>query len=437
VGLRRSEGLSESGRKTAWAGRPIFARRRAYLAALAVLAAALALPAPAAAEATPFASARPSAPPLPTRLARALAVPHVNHARSSAVALDLDSGTVVFSRHGRLSLAPASTEKLTLTYGLLVHLGPAYRIRTTVLTSGGLEGATLVGNLVLHGEGDPTLSGTGLRRLAAHVRASGIERVAGSVVGDESFFDARRTAPGWKPWYYIRESPPLSALTANRARFRGSTSHAPALAAAAAFKDALKAAGVAVTGRAIAGRADPDAVEVAALASPPLLQILRTVNRESDNFTAEILLKHLGATVTGRGTTPAGAAVVRRALSEAGVPLAGVRIVDGSGLSLLDRLTADALVALLAAVWDDPVLRDSFVQSLAVSGRSGTLRRRLREPPAAGRVFAKTGTTAISSALAGYVSNRFAFAVLQNGPPLSSWWSRRAQDRFVTVLAGQ
>jgi D-alanyl-D-alanine carboxypeptidase/D-alanyl-D-alanine-endopeptidase (penicillin-binding protein 4) len=428
------------GRGTAWAGRPIFTRGRTYLAALAIVAAALSLlslPAPAAAETTPFATARPSAQPLSARLARALAVPHVNHARSSAVALDLETGGIVFSRHPRLSLAPASTEKLTLTYALLVRLGPAYRIRTTVLTSGGVDGATLVGNLVLHGEGDPTLSTAGLRRLAAQVRAFGIERVVGSVVGDESFFDARRTAPGWKPWYYIRESPPLSALTANRARFRGSTSHTPALAAAAAFKDALKAAGVAVTGRAVVGRAEADAVELAALASPPLVQILRTVNQESDNFTAEMLLKHLGAAVTGRGTTPAGAFVVRRALSEAGVPLAGVRIVDGSGLSLLDRLTADSLVALLGAVWDDPLLRGSFVQSLAVSGRSGTLRRRLREPPAAGRVFAKTGTTAISSALSGYVADRFAFAVLQNGPPLSSWWSRRAQDRFVTVLAGQ
>jgi D-alanyl-D-alanine carboxypeptidase len=56
-------------------------------------------------------------------------------------------------------------------------------------------------------------------------------------------------------------------------------------------------------------------------------------------------------------------------------------------------------------------------------------------PAVAGKVFAKTGTTARSSALAGYVNGRYAFAVLQNGSPVSSWWARRAQDRFVTVLA--
>jgi serine-type D-Ala-D-Ala carboxypeptidase/endopeptidase (penicillin-binding protein 4) len=126
-----------------------------------------------------------------------------------------------------------------------------------------------------------------------------------------------------------------------------------------------------------------------------------------------------------------------RALEAAKVALAGVRLVDGSGLSLLDRTTADALVDILEAAWADPLLRASFVESLAVAGRNGTLERRLRTGPAAGRVFAKTGTTSLASALAGYVANRFAFAVLQNGPPLAPWWARRAQDRFVTALAAQ
>ena len=431
--LRRSQRLSGVGRRAAWAGRPIFGPGTAYLAA--VCAALAALSAASAAQSRPLAAARPSVAPLPTRLAKALAVPNVNHARSGVVALDLATGAVVFSRNGALSLAPASTEKLTLTYALLSRLGPVYRIRTDVLSNGGIEGTTLRGDLVLRGQGDPTLSSAGLRRLAAQVRALGVRRIAGDVVGDESFFDGRRTAPGWKSSYYLDESPPLSALTVDRGRYRGRTSGTPALAAALAFRDALRAAGIAVTGRAAVGTAAADAVEIAALNSAPLLHILRAVNRESDNFTAEVLLKHLGAVEAGSGTTLAGASVVRNALAEAGVPLGGVRIVDGSGLSLLDRLTADALVALLEAAWDDPLLRPGFLGSLAVSGQSGTLRRRLRTPPAAGQVFAKTGTTALSSALSGYVGGRYAFAVVQNGPPLSPWWARKAQDRFVTALA--
>ena len=105
--LRRSEGLWEARRRAAWAARPIFGRARAYLALLC--ACALCAAPAARAESTPLASARVSAQPLPTRLARALAVPHVNHTRSGAVAVDLVDGGVVFERNPDLALAPAST----------------------------------------------------------------------------------------------------------------------------------------------------------------------------------------------------------------------------------------------------------------------------------------------------------------------------------------
>jgi PBP4 family serine-type D-alanyl-D-alanine carboxypeptidase len=156
---------------------------------------------------------------------------------------------------------------------------------------------------------------------------------------------------------------------------------------------------------------------------------------ESDNFTAEMLLKQLGAQDGGHGTSASGAAVVMSALRTAGIPLGGVRVVDGSGLSQLNRLTAASLVTLLQAAWIDPDLRAAFLPVLPVAGVSGTLRHRLGKPPARGRVLAKTGTTNGASTLAGYVTGRYAFAVLHNGRPVSTWWARRAQDRFVTVLA--
>ena len=114
-----------------------------------------------------------------------------------------------------------------------------------------------------------------------------------------------------------------------------------------------------------------------------------------------------------------------------------MRIADGSGLSRLDRLTADALVALLVAAWRDPDMREPFVASLAVAGVDGTLEDRMERAPARSRVVAKTGTTRLATALSGYVRNRYAFAVLHNGAPVSYWWTRRAQDRFATVLAGR
>jgi D-alanyl-D-alanine carboxypeptidase/D-alanyl-D-alanine-endopeptidase (penicillin-binding protein 4) len=122
-------------------------------------------------------------------------------------------------------------------------------------------------------------------------------------------------------------------------------------------------------------------------------------------------------------------------LAEAGIPLAGVRLADGSGLSRFDRLTARALAELLRIGAADPRTGDVFVSSLAVAGISGTLERRLATRPTRGRVLAKTGTTLRASALAGFIGRRYVFAILQNGRPVPYWTARLAQDRFVLALA--
>ena len=372
---------------------------------------------------------------LGTKLARALRAPGV--ARSSAIAVELGSGKVVYARNASLPLIPASNEKLAVTYASLVSFGPAYRIETQVLGLGEQDAAEWHGDLVLKGFGDPTLSSLGLRRLAAEVRGAGIRLVTGRILGDESYFDTFRMGPGWKPQFFINESPPLSALTVDRGRYLGRTSRTPAHAAALLFRKALAEAGVRVVGPAVAGAApvEAEAFPIASLLSPPLGSILRFMDYESDNFTAEILLKQLGTLESGRGTTAAGALAVRGILGDYGVPLDGVRIADGSGLSRLNRLTASTLVHMLRSAWTSPDFRDSFFSSLPVAARSGTLERRMIRTAAAGRVRAKTGTTRESSALSGIVQGRYAFSILQNGYPVAHWSARRSQDRFAAVLA--
>jgi serine-type D-Ala-D-Ala carboxypeptidase/endopeptidase (penicillin-binding protein 4) len=204
-----------------------------------------------------------------------------------------------------------------------------------------------------------------------------------------------------------------------------------------AFTRILRATGVAVSGAVRVGVADEYAFPIGTVVSPPLWSILRFMDRESDNFTSELLLKQLGAVQLRRGTSAAGAAVVTQALFDAGIPMTGVRIVDGSGLSQLDRLTANALTGILRTAWTNPTVRAAFIAALPVAGVNGTLEDRLRHPPTRGNVLAKTGTTREASALSGYVRGRYAFAILQNGSPLSYWWARRAQDRFATILARQ
>jgi D-alanyl-D-alanine carboxypeptidase/D-alanyl-D-alanine-endopeptidase (penicillin-binding protein 4) len=375
-----------------------------------------------------------AATPLPTRLAQALAVPGSRPASSAAIAIDLASGRPVFERNADTSLIPASNEKLTVTYAALVSLGVGYRFRTEVLSSGHQDGTIWYGNIYLKGFGDPTLTSRQLKRLAAQLKTAGIQRVEGRVVGDESWFDAQRTAPGWKSSFFLFESPPLSALVVDHGVYENHLALQPALAAAGRFKQLLKTRGI-EAGRATVGRAPAGASALAHVESAALPKVLQEMDRDSDNFTAELMLKQLGAEAGGAGTTRAGAAVVVRDLQAADVPLAGVRIADGSGLSLDDRLTARALAAMLVAVWNNTALRRVFWGALAVAGENGTLEDRMERAPARGVVRAKTGTTNRASALSGYVGTRYAFVIIQNGFPVFAWAARKAQDRFATALA--
>jgi serine-type D-Ala-D-Ala carboxypeptidase/endopeptidase (penicillin-binding protein 4) len=372
--------------------------------------------------------------PLPTRLTNALAVPGAPARLSGAVAVDLLTGRTLFSRNPDLSLAPASNEKLVVTYAALAELGTSFRFRTLVLGRGHQDGTVWRGNLILKGAGDPTLSSPQLLRLATQLRVLGIRRVDGRVLGDDSWFDARRTAPGWKASFYLQQSPPISALVVDGGVYQHRLAVNPSLAAAGRLRQLLRQSGI-TTGPVGVGRAAPDATELAAVKSPPLSEVVRRMDFESDNLAAEMLLKELGAQAGAGGTTTAGATLALHDLGEAGVPLAGVRIVDGSGLAETDRLTTRAIASLLLAVWRNPELRQPFFKALPVAGISGTLDDRMEFRPARGAVHAKTGTTDLATALSGYVRREYAFALLQNGYPVSWSASRKAQDRFATALA--
>jgi D-alanyl-D-alanine carboxypeptidase/D-alanyl-D-alanine-endopeptidase (penicillin-binding protein 4) len=394
---------------------------------MVVLAVALALPAASAS------TAPAAAPGLDSALGRALRASGVSPDRTAAIAVDLRTGETVYGKNIVRSLLPASAEKLAVSFTALRVLVPHFRFRTEVVGVGSRSGRVWDGNLGLVGYGDPTLTRADLDRLARRFAATGIRRIAGRVFGDDTHFDTRRDGLGWKTSYLGIESPPLSALAVAGLPFAGA--NGSAAAAAFAFTEALEQRGIAVSGRAGSGRAAAQSLTIAFDLSEQLSRIVRRMDADSDNFVAEMVLKELGSTVDSRGSSMAGARVVRTTLAEAGVPLAGVRIADGSGLSRFDRSTVRTLAEILRAGVADPSIRDAFVSSLAVAGISGTLKARLDVRSTRGRVRAKTGTTNRASALAGFVGTHYVFAILHNGSPVPYWTARTAQDRFVTVLA--
>ena len=398
-------------------------RRLVRLSAFALLVAALLVPA-----------ALGGGPTLAEQLATALQSPKVSYAHTGAVVYDLQTGQVVFALHAELPLHPASNEKIATTYAALTALGPSFRIETDVLGDGTQNGTKWQGDILLKGYGDPTLSATELRSLAHQVAQDGITRVNGRVIGDESWFDTRRTGAGWKRAFYLHESPALSALIVDRG-WAGYEETDPALYAAQLFRRDLVDAGVSVRGPALTGVADANAQALGYVVSPPLASLVRFMDTWSDNFTAEMLLKQVGAVQRRAGTAAAGAAETRELLSVAHVPLAGIRIVDGSGLSRIDRWTVAGLADLLRRMWLDPDIAPRIVASLPVAGVSGTLEYRMRSGPAYGYVRAKTGTTNLASALSGFVGDRYVFSVVENGHKVKLKAAQRTQDAFAQVLA--
>jgi D-alanyl-D-alanine carboxypeptidase/D-alanyl-D-alanine-endopeptidase (penicillin-binding protein 4) len=154
-----------------------------------------------------------------------------------------------------------------------------------------------------------------------------------------------------------------------------------------------------VVGEARAGAAPAGTTVVASLDSPPLSQIMADMLTTSDNETAEAAIKEIGVATGGQGSWAAGAAGVTQLLAEAGVPMEGVTVVDGSGLSVQNRFTCRTLVDVLDVPATGAVVRDG----LAIAGETGTLADRFRGTDVAGRLRAKTGSLRNVTALAGEV----------------------------------
>ncbi len=189
------------------------------------------------------------------------------------------------------------------------------------------------------------------------------------------------------------------------------------------------------------------AVLMAAHNSAPLGEVVREMNKWSNNYIAEILLKTLGAEALARdaapGTPPTpaswahGVAEVRRWMVDEAHVLGGFRVDNGSGLFASTEVTPLQLARVLDAAWRDFRVGPDLVASLAVMGVDGTTRSRMRSTAALGRVRAKTGTLAAVSTLSGYVAidgrHPLAFAVLVNDIPGGARGHARALQNDVVA----
>lgn len=222
--------------------------------------------------------------------------------------------------------------------------------------------------------------------------------------------------------------------------------HDPALVAAMEFRKKLIEKGIAVSGDALSVNSSDTIVqsdsanqlkEVAVIWSPTVNSIVYNVNHHSNNFFAEVLLKHLGIKKYRSGSTEAGIKAVRSFPQSKSIDLAGFYMYDGSGISRYNSITVRQLVALLKVMQTSPV-SESFRTSLSGAGVSGTLGSICTDPEIAGKIHGKSGTMSRVRSYAGYATSssghQLIFAVIVNNFNCSSLEMRKKMESLLLKL---
>jgi D-alanyl-D-alanine carboxypeptidase len=382
----------------------------------------------------------PSAP-ASARAGWKIRIDHLVRGRSVGVSLSNDGHS--FYSHRRHDLhAPASNEKLILSMALLDKLPRETKIETSAAVSSSAAGI-VPGDLWILGHGDPTITGGGryahdlaslgathLGVLARKIKAGGIKRIQGSVVGSTGYFTRDWWAPGWKRDFPAEEVALPSALTFNGNTHRGRHISDPEKRAATWLTHKLRSLGVRVDGPARAGRppAPKERKIVATIRSVTLPKLLRYMNRNSSNFFAELLGKRLAVeTYDGWGSIPKAAAAIERFAKAHHVTVSSY---DSSGLSYDGRVSAGGLTRLLT--YAEKTDWGAVLKSTLAAGGEGTLEDRLEDV----RIRAKTGTLDNISALSGWIwlqrSRSWGeFSILSNGMP--KYRAAALEDKIVRI----
>lgn len=371
-------------------------------------------------------------------------------------------GLAVFQHNPTLLLSPASNQKVLLAYALLSQFDPNRTFGTYVASDAQVLNNTVQGNVWLIGTGDPVLSTdnyaksfivqprvhSSFESLADQLKAAGITRIRGNVVADATRYDNVRYHPNWPARFAANAVVgPVSALAVNGGYTAfpeagqeqagsgpRSASADPARDAAELLIGLLRQRGITVEGKAELGPVPQSPTFLAQLESPPLKEIVGQMLRTSDNTAAEMMFKELGVARVAKGSFEGGAAALTGILTEKGLALPGMNIVDGSGLDTGNLVPCATLNGVLVAAGRS----SDLAAGLAVAAQSGTLKDRFINTPAAGKVLAKTGSLDTVTSLAGFVDTRkgetVTFAIIVNTGGDSEQFKAVEEQLVLTLM---
>ena len=345
-------------------------------------------------------------------------------------------GTRLGSLNPTKALIPASSTKLVTAAVALEILKPDFTYTTKV--HGTLDVNGLASDLFFVGGGDPllvrneyvasekypTTSGTSLEKLADSLVAAGLKRVAGSVVGVDSRYDDMRFVDVWPQDFHFTEAGPLGALVVDDGVVLGLATKPddPAVAAATELQNLLNARGVLFGALPRRDVLPSGVLELASIQSAPITSVIQEMMVNSDNNTAELLLKEIGFAASATGSTAAGLTAVKAQLVKWKLDK-DVQLFDGSGLASNARIPCDVFMSLLNT------FSATMPGLMAIAGESGTIRDSFDGTVAAGKLRGKTGTLNGVKALVGYMpvpnSGAVTFSLLMNKPGIDNQGSYR------------
>ena len=313
--------------------------------------------------------------------------------RSWSISVLDDRGHLLADLNGGLPRIPASNQKLVSTAFALDRLGTDFRLRTQLLRHSN-------GSLELIGEGDPDLSIAEIQRFAMVALGQGGSRQTTASSDPVKLMVREEPRQRWWPsdWHPSDRSYAYGAPI-TRLALTSNALHMAVMDPAARLQRVLDSSARRQGGqvqlllvdndrRAVATSRDSmDSVVLHSEESAPMHALLSLANTESHNFTAEVLMREAAKTWdVGRASL-----ATTRWLQAQGIPMAGVRIRDGSGLSRGNRLTTRSISTLLWRMTQHP-LSSYYQASMAIAGKRGTLRNRFRGTSLHGRFWGKTGT---------------------------------------------
>lgn len=444
--------------------------------------------------------------------------PNFSNAHWGVVIQSLETGEYFYKRNEDKLFMPASNLKLFTSAAGLVLLGDDYTFKTNIYKRGKIDGSTLIGDLIIQGNGDPTISGRFYENDILHVYNDwadsllelGIDEITGNIIGDDNSFDDKGLGEGWEwdyeSYWFAAQSSAISfndncidivvtydnltkqakvdinpytlyAVINNKVsvvnndsvtnvdvyRERGTnivtvegtihksdsvktfvTVNNPTQFSMVVLKEVLESKGISVGGYAVDVDDLPSAIDYNGLSklfvhySPNLREIVKVINKNSQNFFAEQLLKAVGLEYGKVGSAENGIEACSKVFREMGINPEYMIMVDGSGLSRLNLVSPKNIISILNYMYRHKFYL-SFYNSLPIAGVDGTLANRMKGTKAENNVRAKTGYIGAVRSLSGYVNTLdnepIAFSIIANNFSVPLKLADNIQDLVCNRLA--